>query len=100
MFVRANGNVGIGFSDPVYPLDVNGTIYDRGHLYVDGFIYNRWGGVYYSLSNGGGGNTVYWSSDERLKKDIETIPDALETLAKLRGVTYHWNETGLAHLTR
>jgi len=100
MYVRANGNVGIGFADPVYPLDVNGTIYDRGHLYVDGFIYNRFGGNYYALVNGGGGNTVYWSSDERLKKDIETIPDALETLGKLRGVTYHWNETGLAHLTR
>jgi hypothetical protein len=101
MFIRANGNVGIGFSDPAYPLDVNGTIYDRGDLYVDGFILNRWGGVYYRLQNGGQGNTVTWgTSDARLKKEVATIDNALDTLGRLRGVKYHWNDAGLAHLTR
>ena len=31
-------------------------------------------------------------SDERLKTDIAPIPDALEILASLRGVTWAWNE--------
>jgi hypothetical protein len=35
--------------------------------------------------------TAYYS-DERLKKDIELIPNALEKVMSLRGVTYHANE--------
>ena len=73
----------------------------RGDAYVDGYIYNKWGGNYYALANGGHGNTVTWtSSDERLKKGVATIDGALETLGRLRGVRYHWNDDGLAHLTR
>lgn len=32
-------------------------------------------------------------SDERLKQSIEVIPDALNRVAQLRGVSYLWNET-------
>ncbi len=79
-----------------------GSTIARGNMYVDGYIYNKWGGTYYALFNGGGqNNTVLWNtSDARLKKDQATIIDALGTLGRLRGVTYHWNEEGLAHLTR
>jgi hypothetical protein len=35
--------------------------------------------------------TAYYS-DIRLKKDIDIIPNAIEKIKKLRGVTYTWNE--------
>ena len=35
---------------------------------------------------------AYTSSDERLKKDITTIPNALEKVNSLRGVEFEWNE--------
>lgn len=34
----------------------------------------------------------YFSSDERLKKDIETLQPGLDTLIELRPVTYKWKE--------
>ena len=37
-------------------------------------------------------NNTYNMSDERLKKNIEVIPDALERVCKLRGCTFDWNE--------
>ncbi|MFM2294263.1 MAG: hypothetical protein RLZZ350_676 [Verrucomicrobiota bacterium] len=69
---------------------------------VDGYIYNLWSGVYRRLTGGATeGGTVTWSSsDVRLKQDIATIPDALQSISLLRGVTYHWNDTGVQHLTR
>jgi hypothetical protein len=35
-----------------------------------------------------------YTSDRRLKKNIETIEFPLETIEKLRGVTFDWKETG------
>jgi hypothetical protein len=35
--------------------------------------------------------TAYYS-DIRLKKDIDVIPDAIEKIKQLRGVTYTWND--------
>ena len=32
------------------------------------------------------------SSDERLKTEIKTIPNALDKVLQLRGVTYKWKE--------
>jgi hypothetical protein len=58
------GDVGIGLSNPTYTLQVQGTAY----------------------SSGG------WSSpsDGRLKDRIATIPDALSTIERLRGVEFYW----------
>lgn len=38
--------------------------------------------------------TTSWSanSDERLKKNIETLPHALEKLSHIRGVSFHWKD--------
>ena len=45
-------------------------------------------GAWYLLGNG----TSSWSSDSRLKKNIETTRDGyVEDLCKLRVVKYHWN---------
>ncbi len=54
--------VGIGKIDPAYTLDVNGTIYASGDLIA--------------------------FSDERKKTNIEPIPNALEKVLQLRGVTF------------
>ena len=35
---------------------------------------------------------VSWYSDERLKENIETIPDALNKVMSIRGVTYNANQ--------
>lgn len=65
--IRASGGVGIGTDSPVTTLHVNGTA---------------------------GNNTGVWSnlSDQRLKKDIEPIRGALETVEQLQGVSFRWND--------
>jgi len=40
----------------------------------------------------GGDITAYNSSDERLKDNIQVIPDALDKLCQLDGVTFNWND--------
>jgi hypothetical protein len=45
--------------------------------------------------NGDAGGTGAWQndSDERLKKNIRTIDNALDKVARLRGVTFEWKDT-------
>jgi hypothetical protein len=57
-----------------------GTVVITGGLGVSGAI------------NAGGDITAYASSDIRLKKNIKAIPDALEKVMQISGVTYNWNE--------
>jgi hypothetical protein len=38
------------------------------------------------------GDITAYYSDIRLKKDIDVIPDAVEKIKQLRGVTYTWND--------
>lgn len=45
--------------------------------------------------NAGGDITAYATSDIRLKKNIKAIPDALEKVMQISGVTYNWND--IAH---
>jgi hypothetical protein len=42
--------------------------------------------------NAGADVTAYALSDNRLKTNIENIPDALAKVNKLNGVTYNWND--------
>lgn len=64
MRILANGNVGVGTATPGYKLDVSGT------LNVSGATTNV--------------------SDERFKKNITVIPNALEKLLSLNGVLYNY----------
>jgi hypothetical protein len=80
-------------------LDVNGDIH-ANNIWIPGWYWCLFGGAWYSIDKSG--STAFWdqSSDQRLKRDITTIPDAVGALKQLRGVTFHWNEVGLQHLTR
>lgn len=63
------------------------------------------GSVRATITNAGNitasGDITAYSSDARLKGDVETIPDPLEKVRRLRGVTYRWNdladEVGVPH---
>ncbi len=61
-----SGNVGIGTTSPSYTLQVNGSVAGTS-------AYNN-------------------TSDIRLKKDIAHIPDALNKIKDLRGVTFNWRK--------
>ena len=50
---------------------------------------DRTGGYYSAYFNSSGVNNV---SDSRLKKDVETIPNPIEIINKLRGVYFKWND--------
>ncbi len=72
VFLATNGNVGINTTLPSYQLHVEGDIYATGAI------------------------TAF--SDSRLKTNIATINHALETVSKLRGVTYTSKNTNRKEL--
>ena len=61
--LTVSGNVGIGVGSPTEKLDVNGNVK---------------------------ATSFYYSSDERLKKDITTLSGALAKVLNLRGVQFKW----------
>jgi hypothetical protein len=66
-------------------------IYDNtgsaSRMYID-----TSGNLYENGSISTNGNVTAYSSDARLKKNIVTIQNPLETLMKLRGVTWEWDK--------
>ena len=99
MRLTQTSRVGINNDSPAYTLDVNGDIH-ANNIWIPGWYWCLFGNAWYSIDKSG--STAFWdqSSDQRLKRDITTIPDAAGALKQLRGVTFHWNEVGLQHLTR
>ena len=74
--------------------DFNGTF----ELYHNGTskIQTTAGGVTVSGSMSASGDVVSNSSDARLKTNIVTIPNALDKVMSLNGITYNWNEIAVA----
>lgn len=68
------GRFGIHTTTPLADLDVNGTLRVTGNVVTLGDFIDL--------------------SDSELKKNVESIEGALETLLRLRGVTYEWKEPG------
>ncbi|MCD5382353.1 MAG: tail fiber domain-containing protein [Candidatus Pacebacteria bacterium] len=79
--IDTNGYIGIATTSPNYQFDVEHV----GTGIVAAFANND--GVCVADPTAG---SFSCTSDLRLKKNIETIPDALPRLLELRGVNYHW----------
>jgi hypothetical protein len=113
MRITSTGNVGIGTTNPIPKLYVEGAmgtdyvaqfnnLTTSGNLYgiastfgTSGNNTNSWHFVGVTADVGGwflyGNGTTSYSSDQRLKKNIQTTRDGyLEDLMKLRVVKYNW----------
>lgn len=75
MVIDSLGNVGIGDNSPEEKLDVVGNIAVSGTICATSTIT---------------ANSVGCPSDLRFKREIETLPNALGGVEKLRGVSYKW----------
>tara|TARA_Y100000593_G_scaffold44397_1_gene84740 strand:- start:9591 stop:11456 length:1866 start_codon:yes stop_codon:yes gene_type:complete len=67
------GNVGVGVSNPSYAVELPNNANASGQVKANGFV-------------------SY--SSERFKGNIQTIQSPLETVEKLRGVSFNWIENG------
>ena len=85
--VKNPGQVGIGTTSPSYRMDIYEDLYiDSGALGVN---------VAPNATNGridASNDIVAFSSDRRLKTNIEPITDALSKVKKLHTFIYTWNE--------
>ncbi|MFA6316884.1 MAG: tail fiber domain-containing protein, partial [Elusimicrobiota bacterium] len=93
----ANGNVGIGITNPGYKLDVSGTIRSSGDLYFTGSNAFRYptGGTTLIIADTSGGWSVDVSaksftpmSDISLKENIKSLNNELDKILKLHPVSY------------
>jgi hypothetical protein len=76
--------VGYGYTD-------NNFRIKRDHGYHNG----NWGTSLFTMDRSGNltiGGSLTENSDERLKENITTIPNALDKVSQLRGVTFDWKE--------
>jgi len=70
-----------------------------GDLQIDNYngnarIFTLGTGKYFQVIGGSGvkANSFVYSSDKTLKKDIEIIPDALNKVNKLEGISFRWKD--------
>lgn len=75
------------YADPNGTSRMNYTVNDNTYVYGNSTV----AGAVYS-------GAFYYNSDESLKKNIETIPDALSNILKLRGVEFNWKKDGTRSL--
>jgi hypothetical protein len=88
MTVHDSMLVEAGYGDGIGSLDLS-TVFDNepemvvfGDTYID--------------SGTQTGTQFSYPSDRRLKQDIELLPNAVETLHQLNGVSFRWNQTAMA----
>ncbi|MES2591884.1 MAG: tail fiber domain-containing protein [Bacteroidota bacterium] len=84
--ILSNGNVGIDCTSPQYRLHVVGDIGASGTLYASVAAVNT---------------GIVACSDNRYKKDVTALPNALKNVLQLQGVNYNWkvNEFPDKHFT-
>ncbi|NQT96302.1 MAG: tail fiber domain-containing protein [Candidatus Marinimicrobia bacterium] len=102
-------SVGIGTENPVERLHVVGDTYITNKLFVGENLYQRVDGTsqgWHKIDDDDGNDDAQWyetsytPSDRRLKSAIETIPNAMEKIAQLRGVYYQWSDEGFGRFTQ
>ena len=78
-----------------YRLQINGDLYANGDLFARNarFANVATNGYDSPLNLTSDGTLTTATSDIRLKKNIETIPEALEKVMSMRGVTYNWKDS-------
>jgi hypothetical protein len=70
-----------------------GKLDNTKQLVVDGDIDDNNNNRTFFVNGSAGGTTAWYNdSDERLKKNIRTVDNALDKVMKLRGVTYEWKD--------
>lgn len=74
-----------------YNLQVIGDIFARSARFTN--VSNN--GYFQPLSLTNDGTLTTATSDMRLKKNIETIPHALEKVMAMRGVTFNWKDSSM-----
>ncbi len=105
--IGVTGNVGIGTAAPQSKLDVEGgavigstysgtTAAPLNGLLVEGRVGIGEPLPSYALDVAGGieANAFYYSSDEKLKENIQKIDNSLEKITKLNGISFTWKESG------
>jgi hypothetical protein len=107
MVILGNGKVSVGDTDPVGRFEVKANSTDNEVLEVEDnsevslFRVSRNGDIRAGMLTGIGTRALYVtsagvlttsSSDARLKTNIEVIPNALQKVMGLRGVTYNWKD--------
>jgi hypothetical protein len=92
--VRVNANVNFGsttsslfVSNTTARIGVGGVTNPQAPLHVQGAVYAT------------GDITTFYTSDQRLKKDIVTIEDALEKVRWLKGVEFTWDKEKITELS-
>lgn len=102
MIIDTNGNVGFGGINPhaSYKMDIAGSV--RLHNLIGGggsnFHIDANGSThgvylnYYSTGNVYARGTLLASSDARLKKNVLALPNALDKISQIRGVTFDWTD--------
>ncbi|MDO9184897.1 MAG: tail fiber domain-containing protein [Bacteroidia bacterium] len=82
-----NGSVGIGFPNPAFKLDVNGTSNFSGNMTITG-----------NLSvNGSSTRTISdnYTSDQQFKTNVDSIHSALNTIKQLKPRSFYFDTTNV-----
>jgi endosialidase-like protein len=98
---RPNGDWGITIKQPAYPSDALNEVTVNGKLYIKVVDQLQEKSTKYMVHKPSNDEIGWWdTSDQHLKKNISTIPLALEAIQQLRGVSFEWNDKGLLHKTK
>ena len=83
---------------PTVPTNVSAFTNDAGYTtYSSNQATNTTSNVTFNTVNATGDITAFASSDERLKDNIQTIPNAVEKVQQIKGVSFDWNGNQTNH---
>lgn len=83
---------------PTVPTNVSAFTNDAGYTtYSSNQATDTTSNVTFNTVNATGDITAFASSDERLKDNIQTIPNAVEKVQQIKGVSFDWNGNQTNH---